>query len=150
MNTFDKEHFLSYYSEEEFEHQINKYDIDIINLDINEIFNLAIKYGIVDLIIYIYVNYNIEYELSNLLIEINNIIPENYNQINLEEKIIYDAGANNSLRLDYMNKEHIQLLKSIKILNSLRKYSKMRSSNKKFYYKFNQKYRYKFYDDLFN
>ena len=117
-------------------------------MNVKEIFKYAVTNGLVDLVEYIYVWHNIEYELD----ELTNQIQERIESItdNLYVTNVYDHSANSGLNLQYMNIDDINLQKSIKKLYSLRKYSIMKSKNKKFYYKFNIKKRHIFCQSLVN
>lgn len=122
----------------------NNLDLSILSIDVNNLFQVAIKFGLIDLIEYLYVWHNVEYEFINLISNIH-INLENYSKnFNITETIIYDNGANDGLKLNYLSKSDQLMQKSINKLVELRKYSKMKSSNKKFYYKFNPKHINKF------
>ena len=54
MVSFNIEHYSSYYSYDDLINKIQKYNIDIVNSDIDSIFKDAIKFSIVDLVEYSY------------------------------------------------------------------------------------------------
>ncbi len=144
---FNINSYSNYYSLDDLNQQLGKYNIQLdslVRLNIKEIFKTAVKYGIVDLVEYLYVFHNVEYEIS----ELNEIIPlSRIDSVDtgLGVTSIYAPGANAGLNLQYYSANDINVQKSINKLNGLRKYSNMRSSNKKFYYKFNPKYREKIF-----
>ncbi len=133
--------YSQYYS---FDHLIEQLDKNKLNLDsllklnIKELFNLAIKHGLTDLVEYLYVCHNLEYEVSELY-EITTKIESDDSGIGVAN--VYAPGANSGLNLQYFSPHDINIQKSINKLTTLRKYSTMRSSNKKFYYKFNPKHK---------
>jgi hypothetical protein len=140
---FDINHFSNYYSVDELMEELKKNNIELeelLKLDIKDIFDISIKKGILDLVEYLYVWYDVEYELCELLnitnININGDISESNSTT-----VLYDSGAKSGLKLEYFNKESYNVQKSIQKLTSLRKYSSMTTNNKKFYYKFKPKYR---------
>lgn len=124
--------------------EFNNLDISILSIEPNELFQIAIKFGLVDLIEYLYVWNNVEYEFINLINGIQTNLNPYLKTFDLSQTIIYDGEANSGIKLDYLSKSDIQIQKSIQKLIELRKYSKMTSSNKKFYYKFNSKHLAKF------
>jgi hypothetical protein len=135
-------HYSKYYSYEELNERINNINltIDIFNkLNCNQLFDIAIKNGIIDLAEYLYINCDIEYELSELLnMNTKTFITETQiNELSIPQYT--STGGNNGIKLDISGcDKRINII--ISKLIKLRKYSIMRSYNKKFYYKFNKKY----------
>ena len=54
MVSFNIEHYSSYHSYDDLINKIQKYNIDIVNSDIDSIFKNAIKFSVVDLVEYSY------------------------------------------------------------------------------------------------
>lgn len=135
-------HYSQYYSYEELYEKISNINltIDIFNkFNNNQLFDIAIKNGIIDLAEYLYIHCDIEYELSELL-NISTVTFIKETKLNEESIPQYTStGGNNGIKLDISGcDKRINII--ISKLIKLRKYSTMRSNNKKFYYKFNKKY----------
>ena len=92
---------------------------------------------------YLYIHCGVEYELTEI-IDMNT--PSFIKSDNSREECIpvdISIGANVGINLDISGRDkRINII--VKQLINLRKYSKMRSKNKKFWYKFNKKYINKF------
>ena len=105
-------------------------------LELMEAFNYAIKKGLIDVIEFIYVWHNIEYNLTEVLNSISLKIDSNDNILNIVTSNVLNDKANS---------DEMKLTKGLAKLAQLNKYSKMRYANKCFYYIFNSKYKSKFY-----
>ncbi len=111
---------------------------------VNDLFDIAVKKGLVELVEYLYIWHNIEYELDEIMDRIKpSIFSDNKEFSNA---VVNDISAKDSLKIEYFSKNESTRLKSIHRLLELKKYSNMRYSNKKFFYKFNPKYRSNFLD----
>lgn len=142
----DINHYSNFYSYNELINNLDKINIKmdfIKELNNEQLFNFAIKNAIGDLVEYLYIHCGVEYELTEI-IDMNTpsfIKSENSS----EERIPVDItiGANIGINLDISGRDKkINII--VKNLINMRKYSKMRSKNKKFWYKFNKKYINKF------
>ncbi len=143
MNKFNVDEYSKHYDFEELNQKLKKNNtLDVLDKDINIIFKHAIQFGLLDLIEYIYVWHNLEYELEEVTSKFTTNL--SLTDLDLKSVDIFDRGASNGMQLNYYSNKDIYLQKSINKLYSMRKYSKMRSANKKFYYKFNPKYKYIF------
>ena len=144
----DINNYSNYYSYEDLVDELNNknLDIDIFNkLNCNQLFDISIRNGIIDLTEYLYIHCNIEYELSEIMnMNTKTYIKENeFNELNIPQYT--SMGGNNGIHLDISGcDKRINII--ISKLIKLRKYSIMRSENKKFYYKFNKKYIDKIYN----
>lgn len=140
---FSKDKYNKYYSLKKLINDMEKKNIDFhkLNLlELNDLFILGIKNGLVDLVEYLYVFDGYEYELGELIEFTNVNISTNQYSNTLMNVIVYDQGANSGLKLQYLDKSNQQMQKSINKLIDLKKFSKYRSKKKKYYYKFNSKY----------
>lgn len=149
MNNFFKEKYNEYYSLKKLINDMNKKNIDLKLLDfleLNNLFILGVENGLVDLVEYLYIFKGCEYELGELL-SLNSTLTTSYEETNtLLNVIVHDSGANSGLNLQYLDNHNKQIQKSISKLVNLRRYSKLRIQNKKYYYKFNVKHINKIFD----
>ncbi len=144
---FDLEKYSLYYSLNELIIELGKNNLElekIIQLNLKELFNLSVEYCLLDLIEYLYVFEGIEYELNDLIEKSNPNITSSSNASYVSEVVIYDYSAKEGININYLDKSNMKIQKSIKKIVGLKKYSKLTSKNKKFYYKFNPKYEYIF------
>jgi hypothetical protein len=119
---------------------IKKYDLmDEFNfscLDANKLFEFSLKYGIYKLVKYLYQIKKVTYNL-NLVTEYNKTI-ESSNDDSNRVSLISDNGANTGLRISIEDKFSPQRNKCLSYLYEMRKYSKMYSKNKQFFYTYNK------------
>ena len=144
---FDKNLYETYYSLENLYYNFEKLDLDINqleNLDNNELFKISVSNGIEDLAEFLYIHYEIEYELLEVMSMTTPIFIPSDNQEHLQNKIENLQCGNEGIRISIEGKEN-RINRVIKRLIELKKYSTMRPKDKKFWYKFNKKYIINFY-----
>jgi hypothetical protein len=114
---FNKELYSTYYSYESLLNELEKLNIniDILNIDHLELFQIALDNGLIDLGEYLYIHFDIVFEL-NIYLELSEIIKVDRN----------------------IDKRLINQYLVYKRIYELKRYSKYFSKNKKFYYKFNK------------
>jgi hypothetical protein len=139
------QHYSSLYNLEDLMAELATHEIDLSifdGMDLEKIFRVAVQNGLADLVEYIYVWHGVEYSLDELFSDHG----EKFRSDMAESSVpaLYDAGASSELNLQFWNSDDQKRNRSAKTLISLRKYSEMRCREKKFYYRFKPKYRYKF------
>lgn len=113
---------------------------------VNDLFDIAVKKGLVELVEYLYIWHNVEYDLDEVMDKIRtNISSSDNKDEDSSNSVVNHTSAKDTLKIEYFSKKSIRL-KSVNRLLELKKYSRMRYSNKKFFYKFNPKYRSNFLD----
>lgn len=118
---------------------------DNIKNDTIKLFNFGVKYGIIEVVRFLYEKVNIEYDF-NVIYEFNSVLDKSINnpQNNLVSGIantqIQTGSSNDKVSIEIWDKFTHNRKVCISYLVNMMKYSKQRSSNKKFYYKFNPKY----------
>ena len=146
-NMLDKDLYNTYYSLEDLYYNLGKSNLDIEqvqNLDNNELFKIAISNGIEELAEFLYIHCEIEFELLELMnMTIPIFIPSD-NQEQFTNKIENIKNGNEGIRILIDGKDG-RINKVVNHLIELKKYSTMRSKDKKFWYKFNKKYITNFY-----
>lgn len=134
----DIDNYSTYYSFHNIEEEYNT----IKNKTIKEIFAYAYKKGLVDLVEYLYIWHGIEYEYDAM--KTHDKIEGKCDDL---MSIVYDNGASHGLKYECFSKNETNVLKSIRTLYKLRKYSKMKTKNKKYYFTFNTKYTLQYYNN---
>lgn len=114
------------------------------NLDNNELFKFSVSNGIEELAEFLYIHCEIEFELLELMNMTTPIFIPADNQKQSTNKIENNHNGNEGIRISIDGKES-RINKVVKRLIELKKYSTMRSKDKKFWYKFNKKYIANFY-----
>jgi len=141
---FDQNLYDIYYSLEDLHSNLEKSNLDmnqLQNLDPNQLFNIAVSNGIEDLAEFLFIHYEIEYELLELMnmttpVFIPSTDPTFIPPTNKIENL---PCGNEGIRIVIEGKES-RINRVIKRLVQLKKYSTMRTKDKKFWYKFNKKY----------
>lgn len=139
---FDLNLYDTYYSLEDLHSNLEKSNLDINqfqNLEHTELFKIAVSNGIGDLAEFLYIHCNIEFELLELTNMTTPIFIPSTNPIESTNKIESLQCGNEGIRIVIEGKES-RINRVIKRLIELKKYSTMRSKDKKFWYKFNKKY----------
>jgi hypothetical protein len=144
---FDQNLYDTYYSLEDLHSNLEKLNLDINqfqNLDPVQLFNVAVSNGIEDLAEFLFIHYEIEYELLELMnmttpVFIPSTDPTNQISDQKSNKIEHLPCGNEGIRIVIEGKEN-RINRVIKRLVQLKKYSTMRTKDKKFWYKFNKKY----------
>jgi hypothetical protein len=137
----------TYYSLEDLYYNLKKINFNINyleSLDKNELFKIAVSNGIEDLAEFLYIHCEIEFELLELMNMTTPIFIPSIDQENTTNKIENIQNGNEGIRISIDGKDG-RINKVIKRLIELKKYSTMRSKDKKFWYKFNKKYIPSFY-----
>jgi hypothetical protein len=137
-------HYASLYPMEDLMAELALQNIDpsiFEDTDVEKIFRLAIRNGLTDVVEYIYIWHGVEYCLDELLSRDKKLCSDASEPA---VPVYHDAGASSELNLQFWNASDKKLKKSADTLIALRKYSEMRCRDKKFYYTFKSKYRYKF------
>ena len=144
---FDQNLYDTYYSLEDLYSNLEKSNLDIIqfqNLDNSELFKIAVSNGIGDLAEFLYIHCEIEFELLELTNMTTPIFIAPTNPTELTNKIENVQYGNEGIRIVIEGKES-RINKVVNRLIELKKYSTMRTKDKKFWYKFNKKYIPNFY-----
>lgn len=144
---FDQNLYDTYYSLEDLYSNLEKLNLDINqfqNLDPVQLFKIAVSNGIEDLAEFLFIHYEIEYELLELINMTTPVFIPSTDSTNqtLEQtpnKIENLPCGNEGIRIVIEGKES-RINRVIKRLVQLKKYSTMRTKDKKFWYKFNKKY----------
>lgn len=113
-------------------------ELSLINNDTDTIFKIAIKYGLFDVIWFLYIDMNISYNLY--------ILSDTVSSLNTDESALppvvceTNSTNNTTLKLHFDDKYSNMRKYCIYILDYLNRYSKLEYSNKQFRYRFNNKY----------
>jgi hypothetical protein len=137
--------FISEYGYEKYE-QISNYieennlldEYNFIKNNTQELFYFSIKYGIFEIVKFLYEDVNIEYD-NSILHQFSTVI--NSSDIpNRSNSIPITTGSTNTkLNVQVVDKFTRNRNKCIHYLIYMYRYSKLRRENKKFYYRFNKK-----------
>ena len=144
------ERFRNYYGDERI-NEIYGYIVDNelvdkferIKNNKQELFNFAVKYGIVEIVKFLYERINIEYNLE-VITGFNSTLEsgKNGSSVSSSNVPITTGSSNDTIHIQVWDKFSKNRNICINYLINMIKYSKQRSSNKKFYYRFNPKYVY--------
>ena len=105
-----------------------------------KLFNFGIKYGIIEIVKYLYEHLNIEYD-HNIILGFDTQLKSNIHQNTLiNAQPILTGSSNDKLRIEVIDKFTKNRKICIKYLIDMKKYSKFRCSKCVFYYKFDVKY----------
>lgn len=146
-NMLDKDLYDTYYSLEDLYSILKKLDLDINHLeslDNNELFKIAISNGIEDLAEFLYIHCEIEFELLELMATTTPMFISSDSSEHSINKIENIQNGNEGIRI-LVDGKNGRINKVVKRLIELKKYSTIRSKDKKFWYKFNKKYIASFY-----
>lgn len=136
--------FASRYSLDELCDNLQQHDTTIDQLThwtVEEAFQFAVQKGLVDVVEYLYVWHEVTYELIQTSMQI--LDPDQPPPPD-QEVVVHDPSAPHGLKLNVLSKQDIWRERSMQKLYALRRYSSMKTYDKKFYYQFKTKYRYKF------
>jgi hypothetical protein len=105
-----------------------------------ELFNFAVRYGIIEIVRYLYEQQNIEYD-HDLILGFNTTLKSDVstNQSTINQPVT-TGSSNDSLKLQIIDKFSRNRNICIKYLIDMKRYSSHRCNNKRFYYRFNPKY----------
>ena len=147
MNFIDT--FRDFYGQDKI-NQIYEYIIDNeileefekVKNDKQALFSFAVKHGIFEIVKFLYERINIEYNINvilgfNSILESGKIAGTNISSLSIP---IGTGSSNDRVNIQVWDKFTKNRNICITYLINMIKYSKQRSSNKKFYYRFNPKY----------
>lgn len=149
MNHDHSDHFDEYYSYEKLindisqlsETKINQFEKLSHELNYQGLFEFAIDNTLIDLAEYLYIFHQTTLSLNKLnQIALTKINEQQSNSVALEESIFTEFGGNSGLNLQYWDRHNDKLTLLKHRLLTLRKYSRMESHDKDFFYTFKLKY----------
>lgn len=143
------EHYEKYYSydaliDEIFQLEQKKIDkyMNLTNLfKIQPLFDFAIENTLCDLAEYLYIFHNAVLSVNKLNSDtVLSISEQSTTNPTISAPLQTQSGTNSGIKLEYFDKTNKKRTELIIRMNNLRKYSKMVSKNKDFYYTFNSKH----------
>jgi hypothetical protein len=147
----DKDHYNIYYSYDEMledvyklpKIEINKFVTYSNPLCVQKLFDFAVDNNVVELAEYLYI-FNSAIMSLNKLYGHDNIV-NSLNEQSCGGNLVAgplesSSGGSSGIKLQYFDKKNKKRTDMINRLTNLRKYSKMKSKNKDFYYTFCKKY----------
>ena len=112
-------------------------EFDTITNDTIKLFNFSVKYGIFDIVKFLYEKKNVEYDYD-ILLDYGSIIKSA--TPGPTDTVAMTGSSNTSVNVQIWDKFSKNRNYCINYLVNMKKYSKSRRCHKKFYYRFNQKY----------
>lgn len=138
-------HFTNLYGEDECVKILNyMIDNDIfiefnkVKNNYNDLFYFGIKYGILEIVRFLYEKIGVEYD-HDFILGFDTVVKSNINMPTNAIPISTDS-TNTKMTIQIQDKFSEGRNKCINYLINMKKYSKNRYENKKFYYQFNKKY----------
>ncbi|MCJ7636416.1 MAG: hypothetical protein MUO21_02910 [Nitrososphaeraceae archaeon] len=107
----------------------------------NDLFEFGVKYGIIEIVRFLYEQINVEYD-HNVILGFDTTLNSSTETTNsmVTSQPITTGSSNNKLTIQVLDKFSKNRNICINYLIRMKRYSKQRCSNKKFYYRFNRKY----------
>lgn len=129
---------LNYMIDNDIFNEFNK-----IKENYSDLFYFGIKYGIFEIVKFLYEKVGLEYDYS-MIQSFNTVIDSKNNPVLFTAPInavtLTTGSTNTKMNVEVQDKFSNYRNLCINYLIDMKKYSHVRSSNKKFYYKFNKKY----------
>ena len=112
-------------------------EFEMVKNNTTLLFNFSVKYGILEIVRFLYERMQIEYDYD-IITNYNSVLKSN--EPSPTDIVAMTGSGNTSCNIQVWDKFTKNRNRCLAYLIDMKKYSKRRCNNKKFYYRFNPKY----------